>query len=468
MASALFRKVKPARETSGSATLLDGVYYSYNKSTKTLVVDGADQELEVMALPKKIAALCESATTVDASGNSFVSLESFEQFERCETLLLDNNQLREDALVHVMPRVNTLYLNKNRIKDARLLAINLANSFPGLRHLSILWNPCAPTNEGEAYEKMRRLLVFKLPTLRSVDARLVTPEERALAERENTPGFAQAAATAAAASDKGKEEEDDSGPVLKRDSEQAKLVKAAKKEMLAKSRSISTSSIRQSAGLAVTGASGLVKANSAIAPIGSSEEDEDSSCLIGQSDGSSEAQQEEKKPKDGEEAQERKSTNYAMVRSVSLSARKLEEHYQYSKAQPAGKLADREGWLTMRLKKTKWKRCWFVLKGGALFRFKDPKDELFVEQIIISGARVGKSANRKGHCFKVEKGGEKLVFLAEDSWDQATWIIQLEKWTGATSVAATPSVPLKSADPSGSESDSEKKQSKRRFSFTKK
>ncbi len=471
---ALFRKVKPA-EQAGTATLLDGVYYSYNKSTRTLVVDGADQELEVMSLPKKIAALCEGALTVDASGNSFVSLDSFEEFERCETLLLDNNQLREDCLVlnGVLGRVHTLYLNKNRIRDARLLAINLANSFPGLRHLSILWNPCAPTNEGEAYEKMRRLLVFKLPTLRSIDARLVTAQERVLAEREHTPGFA-----APAGGGKGKEEEGDgegqatsprgAEPKLKRDSEQARLIKAAKKEMLAKSRSISSSSIRQSAGLAVTGASGLVKANSAIAPIGSSEEDEDSSCLIGQSDDSSEAQ--EDKPKDSAaEASERKSTNYPMVRSVSLSARKLEEHYQYSKAQPAGKLADREGWLTMRLKKTKWKRCWFVLKGGALFRFKDPKDELFVEQIIISGARVGKSANRKGNCFKVEKGGEKLVFLAEDSWDQATWIIQLEKWTGASAPAAAGgAAPAKAADPSGSESDTEKKQPKRRFSFAKK
>jgi hypothetical protein len=104
-----------------------------------------------------------------------------------------------------------------------------------------------------------------------------------------------------------------------------------------------------------------------------------------------------------------------------------------------------------------------------LFRFKDPKDELFVEQIIISGAKVGKSANRKGNCFKVEKGGEKLVFLAGDSWDQATWIIQLEKWTGNATGATPPAdpPPKAAADPSGSESDSEKKKPKRRFSFKK-
>ncbi len=361
---ALFKRVRQETPAAngGTAVQLDGVFYTYNRATKTLVVDGADQELEVMALPKRIASACEPATTVDASGNSFVSLESFEAFEQCETLLLDNNQLREDCLVlsGVLARVHTLYLNKNRLRDARLLAINLANSFPSLRHVSLLWNPCAPTNEGEAYEKMRRLLMYKLPSLRSIDSRLVTPQEKALAEKENNPQLA--------IQGKGKEESSGGGGgELKRDEEQARLVKAAKKDMLAKNRSISTSSIRQSAGLAMTGASGLLK-TSAIAPIVSDEEDEDSSCLIGQSDdGSSEAGRRDKsgkgKEEEGEESEqsedgEKKSTNYAMVRSVSLSGRKLGEHYQYSKAQPSGKLVDREGWLTMRLKKTKWKKCW--------------------------------------------------------------------------------------------------------------
>lgn len=55
-----------------------------------------------------------------------------------------------------------------------------------------------------------------------------------------------------------------------------------------------------------------------------------------------------------------------------------------------------------------------MLKGGALFRYRTPTDELYVEQIIISGAVVAASANRRGNCFKIEKGGEKIVFQAED------------------------------------------------------
>ncbi len=107
----------------------------------------------------------------------------------------------------------------------------------------------------------------------------------------------------------------------------------------------------------------------------------------------------------------------------------------------------------MRINKAKWKRGWFVLKGGALFRFRSPQDSLFVEQIVISGATVAKSENRKGNCFKIEKGKEKIVFMANDNWDQATWIIQLEKFSDQQPVA---------------EQKGEEKEKKKRFSFGKK
>lgn len=131
--------------------------------------------------------------------------------------------------------------------------------------------------------------------------------------------------------------------------------------------------------------------------------------------------------KDG--ATQKRSRNLANLRTVSLSGRALENHFQYAKPQPQGKLVDREGWLAMRLNKIKWKRCWFVFKGGALFRFREPTDELFVEQIIVTGASVNQSANRKGLCFKVEKSGEKVVFQAADEWDLTGWILALEKWS---------------------------------------
>lgn len=103
------------------------------------------------------------------------------------------------------------------------------------------------------------------------------------------------------------------------------------------------------------------------------------------------------------------------------------------------------------------------------------QDSMFVEQILISGATVGKSENRKGNCFKVEKvlffplffsscvvlivvtlqGKEKLVFMANDNWDQATWIIQLEKFANQQ--------PSRPAD-----DELQDKSKKKRFSFGKK
>ncbi len=113
------KKSKSEVSASGEAVQkVDGVFFSFNKKTQTLVVDGADQELEVMSLPPKIGSLCASAVTVDLSGNSLVTLEGwesaenffwwwfkicvfpgFEDLDRCETLFLDNNQLREDVIV---------------------------------------------------------------------------------------------------------------------------------------------------------------------------------------------------------------------------------------------------------------------------------------------------------------------------------------------------------------------------------
>ncbi len=42
-----------------------------------------------------------------------------------------------------------------------------------------------------------------------------------------------------------------------------------------------------------------------------------------------------------------------MMRSVSLSGRNLESHFQYAKKGPQGKLVDREGYLYIRMRKTR-------------------------------------------------------------------------------------------------------------------
>ncbi len=82
-----------------------------------------------------------------------------------------------------------------------------------------------------------------------------------MAEIENTPQSSSSSSSASSAHNSNHPEKPES-PELKRDSEQAKLVAQAKKDLLAKNRSVSSSSlVRQSGGLAVTSATGLIKSS---------------------------------------------------------------------------------------------------------------------------------------------------------------------------------------------------------------
>jgi hypothetical protein len=343
----------------------------------------------------------------------------------------------------ILPKVHTLYLNKNRIENVRLLIVNLANTFPNLKHLSLLFNPFSPVNDGPEYENIRLFIIYKLPFLKTLDSREITREEMQKAEKW--------AIMQRNEERKKKEIKENPKNFVKQDHQQAKLVEEAKKgiiakkDLLAKNRSISerylkgkfsggsekTGNVGAPVGLKKAGSNNNNNNNDNNNNNLSEEEghvsesvDEDSSCLIGQSDDSSEV------------SLEVKSTNYPMIRSISLSGRNLENEFQYSKPQIKGKMVDREGYLTMRIKKTKWKRYWFVLKGGALFSYKSPNDFDYIEQIVLNGALVSKSENRRGNCFKVEKEGEKIVFQCDDAWDVATWIIQIERWTEAGTGAA--------------------------------
>lgn len=278
----------------------------------------------------------------------------------------------------------------------RKLAINIANTFPNIKYLSLLFNPCCDVMEGEEYERQRMVLIYKLPSLRFLDHKMITPEEKQMAEK-SAGGMVSSSPSKKSkpakkwSKKKDKEDQsfdgDDSDAAsdddddlvgLKQDAQQAEIIRQAKKDA-AKKRSVSTSSIRKMAGLADTSASGLVKASGRKSGEIVEEDGEDSSYLMGNSDDSSEAPamlDGSKKKKEATKVDdslmvevngkrnsvengstdEKKSTNFPMVRSVSLSGRKLEDHFEYKKKQPKGKLVDLEGWLNIRLSKVKKER----------------------------------------------------------------------------------------------------------------
>ena len=95
-------------------------------------------------------------------------------------------------------------INKNRLQDIYKLVDQLRNAYPSLTHLSLLGNEACPyrivpTNGTssntidlsafaqkrleEDYQRYRHLLIFRIPTLRFLDASEISPDERRIAEQ---------------------------------------------------------------------------------------------------------------------------------------------------------------------------------------------------------------------------------------------------------------------------------------------
>lgn len=101
-----------------------------------------------------------------------------------------------------LPNLHTLMINKNRLQDIYQLVGQLRQAYPSLTHLSLLGNEACPyrivpTNNTssnktdlsafaqkrleEEYQRYRHLLIFRIPTLRFLDASEISPDERRIA-----------------------------------------------------------------------------------------------------------------------------------------------------------------------------------------------------------------------------------------------------------------------------------------------
>lgn len=140
---------------------------------------------------------------MDLSKNRFRSLESLKQFPHLEELILDENDL--DDLHTIFPKLSNLkilMLNKNHLQDIYKLVDQLHTSFPLLEHLSLLGNEACPyqiipttsssnansdssiyaqSRADEDYKRYRHLLIFRIPTLKFLDASEISSNERQVA-----------------------------------------------------------------------------------------------------------------------------------------------------------------------------------------------------------------------------------------------------------------------------------------------
>ncbi len=134
-------------------------------------------------LPAKAKGAAGGFTKVNLSFNSLTgdSLGELAQFTSLETLILDNNDIQSLAQFPPLPHLTTLWLNKNCLDDIQAVLTVLSRTCPRLTYLSLLGNPCAPselTGASEAeYSRYRILVKHRFPTLQYLDAAPFTPKE---------------------------------------------------------------------------------------------------------------------------------------------------------------------------------------------------------------------------------------------------------------------------------------------------
>ncbi len=141
---------------------------------------------------------------MDLSKNRFRSIDCINNFPNLEELILDENVL-DDTHTNFpkLSNLQTLMLNKNRFQDVYKLVDQLRHAYPALTHLSLLGNEACPyriipTNGAssnntdfssyaqsrleEEYQRYRHVLIFRIPTLKFLDASEISPNERRIAE----------------------------------------------------------------------------------------------------------------------------------------------------------------------------------------------------------------------------------------------------------------------------------------------
>ncbi|XP_071444446.1 leucine-rich melanocyte differentiation-associated protein-like isoform X2 [Hetaerina americana] len=120
--------------------------------------------------------------TLDLSNNKFKNLDFLPRFTGLSAIILDHNELLETFVFPYLPNVTLLWLNHNKIGNLYPFVKKLRSSFPGLRYLSLMGNPAAPSylNGGTFHEYLQyRLFVISWFTnLIHLDDCGVTDEQR--------------------------------------------------------------------------------------------------------------------------------------------------------------------------------------------------------------------------------------------------------------------------------------------------
>eukprot|EP00759_Apiculatamorpha_spiralis_P023126 PhF_6_TR27005/c0_g1_i3/m.39429 len=144
----------------------------------------------VSEVPPEVMQHAPSVKSADFSFNALTDLSNLSSFRSLETLVLDNNELTSLDSLPELPRLITLWINKNSLKDIEGVLSVIAKRCPRLQYLSLLGNPCC-SNEltGGAtaeYNRLRLYVLYRVPTLKFLDAAPVTEQEREDAKKQGS------------------------------------------------------------------------------------------------------------------------------------------------------------------------------------------------------------------------------------------------------------------------------------------
>lgn len=131
----------------------------------------------------------QKVTFLDLSFNCLTSLQGIQYFPNIEELILDNNSIVDSVMFPMLPKLHTLSMNKNKIRNLDLLLHKLSTKLPSLFFVSLLGNPACPdqitdqTKDEEDYQRYRFFVLHNLPNLKYLDSKEVTVEERCEAQK---------------------------------------------------------------------------------------------------------------------------------------------------------------------------------------------------------------------------------------------------------------------------------------------
>ncbi len=161
-----------------------------DRLTETVSALGLDPPLtKVSDLPASVLDIAGSIKQLDLSFNDISSLDGLAAFApSLEKLILDNNSLTTLASLPSLPRLRTLWANKNAIGNQEEMFAILAAKCPGVTYLSLLFNPCCPNmlmgNTEAEYRRYRVYAKHRLPSLINLDATPISGEEAETAKKK--------------------------------------------------------------------------------------------------------------------------------------------------------------------------------------------------------------------------------------------------------------------------------------------